>query len=56
VVDEHPDSPNVAVKLYNARLLVPQRPLTYTLTLPGGEGVTVRAVPDLLAFFRARRR
>lgn len=39
-------------RLLNARLLLPQRPLSYTLVLPDGEGVTVRAVPDLLAFFR----
>ncbi len=39
-------------RLLNARLLVAQRPLAYTLALPDGEGVTVRAVPDLLAFFR----
>ena len=39
-------------QLLNARLLVPQRTLVYSLTLPDGERVTVRAVPDLLAFFR----
>ena len=39
-------------RLQGARLLVAQHPLTYTLTLPDGEGVTVRAVPDLLVFFR----
>ncbi len=39
-------------QLLNARLLVPQRTLVYSLTLPDGERVTVRAVPDLLAFFQ----
>ena len=39
-------------RLLSARLLAPQHPLTYTLTLPDGEAVTVRAVPDLLVFFR----
>ncbi len=32
--------------------LVPQRALTYKRALVGGEPVTVRAVPDLLAFFK----
>ena len=39
-------------RLLAARLLLPQRALAYALTLPGGERVTVRAVPDLLVFFR----
>lgn len=39
-------------RLLSARLLLPQRALAYGLTLPDGERVTVRAVPDLLAFFR----
>lgn len=38
-------------RLLAARLLLPQRPLSYSLPLPDGERVTVRAVPDLLAFF-----
>ena len=38
-------------RLLNARLF-PQRALSYRLVLPGGEPVTVRAVPDLIAFFR----
>lgn len=38
-------------RLLTARLLLPQRPLTYALVLPDGERVTVRAIPDLLAFF-----
>ena len=38
-------------RLLNARLF-PQRALSYRLTLPDGEPVTVRAVPDLIAFFR----
>lgn len=40
------------VRLLAARLLLPQRALSYGFTLPDGERVTVRAVPDLLAFFR----
>lgn len=39
-------------RLLAARLLLPQRALAYAFTLPDGERVTVRAVPDLLAFFR----
>ncbi len=39
-------------RLRAARLLLPQRALAYSFTLPSGERVTVRAVPDLLAFFR----
>ncbi len=39
-------------RLLIAGLLVAQHPLTYALTLPDGDRVTVRAVPDLLAFFR----
>lgn len=38
--------------LKRARLLLPQRPLAYALVLPDAERVTVRAVPDLLAFYR----
>ena len=39
-------------RLRTAILLLPQRALTYKRALPEGEGVTVRAVPDLLAFFQ----
>ena len=39
-------------RLLTARLLMPQRRLTYALTLPDGERVTVRAIPDLLVFFK----
>lgn len=39
-------------RLLAARLMLPQRALAYNLALPDGERVTVRAVPDLLAFFR----
>lgn len=39
-------------RLRGATLLLPQRALTYKRDLPKGEPVTVRAVPDLLAFFR----
>lgn len=38
-------------RLRGATLLLPQRALTYKRALPNGESVTVRAVPDLLAFF-----
>lgn len=38
-------------RLQSATLLFPQRALAYKRTLPDGESVTVRAVPDLLAFF-----
>jgi len=38
-------------RLKGATLLLPQRALTYKRALAGGEPVTVRAVPDLLAFF-----
>jgi hypothetical protein len=39
-------------RLKGATLLLPQRALTFKRTLPEGEPLTVRAVPDLLAFFR----
>ena len=39
-------------QLLNARLLVPQRTLIYSFTLLDDKRVTVRAVPDLLVFFR----
>jgi hypothetical protein len=39
-------------RLRGATLLLPQRALTYKRTLPDGKPVTVRAVPDLLAFFK----
>jgi len=39
-------------RLKAATLLVPQRALTYKRDLPEGESVTVRAIPDLLAFFQ----
>lgn len=38
-------------RLKSATLLLPQRALSYRRDLPGGGSVTVRAVPDLLAFF-----
>lgn len=38
-------------RLKGATLLLPQRALTYKRALAGSEPVTVRAVPDLLAFF-----
>lgn len=38
-------------RLRGAAQLLPQRPLGFRRRLPGGESVTVRAVPDLLAFF-----
>lgn len=38
-------------RLLSAAVLLPQQALTYKLELPDGEPVTVRAVPDLLAFF-----
>lgn len=38
-------------RLKGATLLLAQRALTYKRALAGGEAVTVRAVPDLLAFF-----
>lgn len=39
-------------RLKGATLLLPQRALTFKRNLPAGEPVTVRAVPDLLAFFK----
>ena len=39
-------------RLLSARLLVAQRTLVYSFTLPDGEGGTVRAEPDLLVLFR----
>lgn len=38
-------------RLKGATLLLPQRALTYKRALVEGKAVTVRAVPDLLAFF-----